>query len=77
MSLLLLRSENGMPRLEPIGSRREVLDGEGARRICHRVIGIIDGIAPVLHVGVHAALHGKDVAALSRKPHEIGGALCS
>lgn len=54
-----------MPGLEAIRPRREVLDGEGASRICHGIIGIIDSIALVMHVGVHAALHGKYVVPFS------------
>jgi len=70
--LPFLRAENGMPGLEAICPRRKLFDGEGAGRIRHGIIGIINSIAPVLHVGVQAAVHGKHVLPFGQL-HEIGG----
>ena len=70
--LLFSCPEKGMPDFETIGSRRKILNGEGPCRVRHGIVGIVNRVTPVLHVGMEATLHRKHMPTFAQL-NEIGG----
>ncbi len=61
-----------MPGLEVVRAGGGAVDGERPIEVRDRIIWIVDRVPPILHVGMHAALHGKHFPPFDQS-HDIGG----
>ena len=75
--LPFLDTQNRMPGFHAVATWRKIADGKWrAILVCtHGIIRVVDRIPPILHVGMHAALHGEDFSPFDQMD-DIGGAGC-
>ena len=67
--LPFLGTQNRMAGFHAVGTGRKLPDGKCAGRVRQSIVGVVDRIPPILHVGMHTALHREDLTPFPKCTH--------